>query len=146
MSRIPPMLLLAAAVAGLCIYGGMRAPWTTLDECLSAPSLHDGELITTPHEALIGRVMDGGFTLQWDGREITVRGSAPELKPGTYVRLNAIFHREGYLEAREIHVGRFRRTKMAVSAAAAAVVFALLWRRFAWDRAQGGFGERRRGG
>ena len=142
MIRLSAMVLLAALIAFFCAYGGLREPGETLDGCLADPAAHDGAMVCSPHESVIGRVMEGGFTLKWDGREIPVRGISRYLKSGTYVGVRGIFHREGYIEARAIHVGRFRRLKMLASVAGAAVVFALLWKGLRWDPVQRGFRER----
>lgn len=140
--RLAAAIALTALVVFLCTYGGLRGPWTTLDECLADPAGCDGAEVYSPHESIIGRVTGEGFTLRWNGREFPVRGSARHMKPGTYVGVRGIFHHEGYIEARAIHVGRFRWLKMAVSVVGVAVVFALLRRGLRWDRARRGFAER----
>jgi hypothetical protein len=142
MIRACAMLALAALVAAACVYAGLRAPRSTLDECLSAPASHDGAFVVSPHEATVGRVAADGFTLRWGGGEIPVRGRAAGARPGDYVRVAGIFRGEGYLEARAVHVGRYRRMKMAVSAAAAAAVFVLFRRGYYWDRRRRGIAAR----
>ena len=142
MIRLSAAIVLVLLIALLCAYGGLREPWVTIDGCLADPAAHDGATVYSPHESVIGRVMEGGFILSWGGREIPVRGNARYLKAGTYVGVRGIFHREGYIEARAIHVGRFRRLKMLASMAGAAVVFAMLWRGFRWDPVHRGFREK----
>jgi hypothetical protein len=142
MIRLSAAIGLVVLIALLCAYSGFHEPGATLDGCLADPAAHDGAMVYSPHESVIGRVMEGGFTLSWDGREIPVRGTARHLKAGTYVGVRGIFHREGYIEARAIHVGRFRRLKMLASVAGAAIVFVVLGKGFVWDRAQRGFRER----
>lgn len=142
MIRLSAAIVLALLIAFLCAYGGLREPGATLDGCLADPAAHDGAMVYSPHESVIGRVTEEGFTLRWGGGEIPVRGTARHLKAGTYVGVRGIFHKQGYIEAREIHVGRFRRLKMLASVAGAAVVFVLLWKGFVWDRAQRGFRPR----
>lgn len=134
--------LLIACIALLCVYAGRHHPGVTLEACLAAPDRYDGVLVYSPHESVIGAVRDGGFTLRWEGCEIAVRGDAPHLKIGEYVGVKGIFHREGYIEALFIHVGRYRRMKMLASVAGAAIVFFLLWRAFRWNAREGGLEQR----
>jgi hypothetical protein len=134
---------LVMVTAILCVYAGLYHPGLTLEECLSRPAACDGAVIYTPHESTIGDIAEGGFTLRWGHREIQVRGVAPSLQRGTYVQVKGVFHKEGYIDALAIHVGRYRRLKMAASAVGAAIVFFLVWKRFIWDSTARAFTERR---
>jgi hypothetical protein len=136
------IIVCVAAVLALCIYAGLCPPVITLDKCLARPAAHDGAIIYTPHESTIGDVVDGGFLLRWGGREIPVRGACPPLPRGTYVMVKGVFHREGYIEALAVHVGRYRRLKMVVSIAGAAIVLYLMWKNFTWDRRERALRER----
>ncbi|MEJ2561767.1 MAG: hypothetical protein P8Z42_03670 [Anaerolineales bacterium] len=136
------MAVCVTVVSALCIYAGLYPPVLTLDDCLAQPAAHDGEVIYTPHESTIGDIVDGGFLLRWGGREIPVRGARPDLPSGTYIMVKGVFHKEGYIEALTIHVGRYRRLKMLVSIAGVAIVFYLLWKNFTWDRRERAFRER----
>jgi hypothetical protein len=140
MRRLAAASALLVLIALLCAYGGFHSPGPTLEQCLADPVAWNGAEVYSPHESVIGRVTEKGFVLRWDGRGIEVRGTARHLTPGTYVGVRGIFRREGYIEAEAIHVGRFRRLKMAVSVAGVAIVFALLRKRFKWDRERRGFG------
>lgn len=132
-----------AVVLALCVYAGLRHPGRTLDDCLAQPAAHDGEIVYTPHESIIGDVVDGGFLLRWSGREIPVRGAFQALPRGAYVQVRGVFHREGYVEAIAVHVGRDRRLKIAVSIAGAAIALYLVWKNFTWDGRERAFRERR---
>jgi len=112
-----------------------------LDDCIADPARYDGAVVFSPHEATAGKIVGGGFLLRWQGREMPVRGNAPDLAAGEYVAVRGIFHREGYIEALSIHVGRYRRTKMLVSVFGAAIVLSLLWKNFRWNSAQSGLQE-----
>jgi len=142
MTRRTAAFALLALVALLCAYGGLYAPGPTLDECLADPGAFDGAVVYAPRESVIGRVTDDGFTLRWRGREVPVRGIERNARPGTYVGVRGKFRRGGWIEAEAVHVGRWRRMKMAVSIVAAAAVGVLLVRRFRWDGEQRGFAPR----
>lgn len=140
--RLAAAVACVVAVLALCVYAGLRHPGLTLDECLARPAEHDGAVIYTPHESTIGDAVDGGFLLRWNGRGIPVRGAFTPLPRGTYVKVKGVFHREGYVEALVIHVGRYRRLKMAVSIVGAAVALYLVWKNFTWDWRERAFRER----
>lgn len=142
MARLAAASALLLAVALICAYAGLRDGGPTLDRCLADPARFDGATVRSPREAVVGEVKNGWFMLRWGGREIPVKGTSPHLKSGAYVAVRGVFRREGYLEASALHVGRYRRLKMAVSVVAAAVVFAMLRRRFRWDRGERAFRER----
>ncbi len=131
-----------AVVLGLCVYAGIHHPGRELDDCLAQPAAHDGAIIYTPRESTIGDIVEGGFLLRWGGRKIPVRGAFSSLPRGTYVQVKGVFHKEGYIEALAIHVGRYRRLKMAVSIAGAAIALYLVWKNFTWDRRERAFRER----
>lgn len=141
MRWVTAVACLTVALA-LCVYAGLYPPGRTLDDCLAQPAEHDGAIIYTPHESTIGDVAEGGFLLRWGGREILVRGAFPSLPRGTYVQVKGVFHRQGYIEALAIHVGRYRRLKMAVSIMGAAIALYLVWKNFTWDRRERAFRER----
>jgi len=132
-----------AVVLALCIYAGLYPPFRTLDDCLAQPAACDGEIIYSPHESTIGDIVDGGFLLRWGDQEIPVQGVCPNLSQGTYVLVKGVFHKEGYIEALVIHVGRYRRLKMLVSIVGVAIVFYLMWKNFTWDRCERAFRERK---
>ncbi|MCX6354504.1 MAG: hypothetical protein NTZ78_06320 [Candidatus Aureabacteria bacterium] len=132
---------LTIGIVLLCIYSGMYHPGVMLDDCIGDPSRYDGVVVFSPHEATVGKITEGGFLLRWQGQEIQVRGNAPGLAAGEYIGVRGVFHREGYVEALSIHVGRYRRTKMLVSVLGAAIVLSLLWKNLRWSSAQSGFQE-----
>lgn len=142
MARISAGIVLAVLIALLCAYGGLYAPGPTLDECLADPAAFDGAVVYAPRESVVGSVTNDGFILKWAGREFPVRGVARNARPGHYVGVRGIFRSDGFIEAEAIHVGRFRRLKIAMSVVGACVMFALFLRGYTWDRAQRGFRPR----
>ena len=145
MRAVAASVLLAVIVA-LCIYSGTRPPELSLDDCLREPSSHDGAVVFTPREARLGKVMDGGFTVRWGGREITVRGDPPDAPPGTYIQVKGRFHAEGYLDEIAARTGRYREIKIAVSAVAVLIVVWLLGRDLRWDGGERAFRVKERKG
>lgn len=134
---------LVMVIVILCVYAGLYHPGLTLEECLSRPAACDGAVIYTPHESTIGDIAEGGFTLRWGGGEILVRGAFPYLPRGTYVQVKGVFHKEGYIDALAIHVGRYRRLKMVASVVGAAIALYLVWKYFGWDPRVRAFRERK---
>ena len=90
----------------------------------------------------MGQLFGSMWALRWAGREFPVRGVARNARPGHYVGVRGIFRSDGFIEAEAIHVGRFRRLKIAMSVVGAGVMFALFLRGYTWDRAQRGFRPR----
>lgn len=140
--RLAIAIVIGSIIALLCAYSGLRHPGISLDDCLANPEEYDGKIVCSPYEATIGRITEDGFMLRWDGKEIPVRGTSPDLKEGTYGQVKGIFHREGYIEAIAVGVGEYRWLKMATSLAATAIVLYLLCRGFRWDRAARAFREK----
>jgi hypothetical protein len=140
--RIIAACALVLIIALLCVYSGLYHPGVTIDACLADPARHDGAIVYSPHESTAGAVSNGGFIMRWDHREISVRGTIPDLSPGEYVGVKGIFRKEGYIEALSVHSGRYRRAKMLVSIFGPVIVVYLLWKKFRWDSAKRGFEER----
>ncbi|MCX6356663.1 MAG: hypothetical protein NT045_02105 [Candidatus Aureabacteria bacterium] len=134
MMRLLTAAGLSALVIVLCVYCGRHHPGISIEECLSSPGTHDGLIVYSPHESDIGALTGDGFILRWHAGAIPVKGKAPHLRVGEYVGVKGVFRKEGYVDAVVIHVGRYRRLKMAASAAAAVAVFYLLHREFTWIR------------
>ena len=134
---------LVMVVVILCVCAGLYHPGLTLEKCLSLPAACDGAIIYTAHESTIGDIVEGGFSLRWGGGEILVRGAFPSLPRGTYVQVKGVFHKEGYIDALAIHVGRYRRLKMVASVVGAAIALCLVWENFRWDPGERAFRERK---
>jgi len=115
-SRPYQIAAILAAMVGLSLYGRYHNPWLSLEECLKDPERFDGCIVNEFHEPRIQTVHSDGFTLmQKDGPSIRVVGPMTGLKIGEYVGLEAVFHKEGYLEAVKFRTARNRRAKMAFS-------------------------------
>lgn len=119
--------VIVIVMIGLSLYGRFHNPWLGLEECLKDPQRYDGRIVNEFREPRIQSIVAGGFILaQRDGPSIRVVGSMTGLKIGEYVGLNAVFHKEGYLEAVAFRMARNRREKMALSLIPAVLVLVLL--------------------
>jgi len=85
---------------------------------MSDPEMHDGtQLELGPDTVIIGLTEDG-LTVYYRGYRLPViykEGGIGEDAVGVYVSILGIFHRDGYIEAKKLHVHRKRKLKMAVS-------------------------------
>jgi hypothetical protein len=70
-----------------------------------------------------------------------VNGTIQELNKNDHIDIVAIFHKEGYLELKEFHVRKFRRSKIFLSILPILFVTWLFFRRYRFDKAKGIFVE-----
>ena len=131
--RISGLLLI---LAGLLYYGHRFNPEIKLSMCLKNPTRYDGREIPVGTEARVIKRLADGFILQEMNHTIHVKGANQEISPGEYVRIRAIFHKEGYLELKRIYVAKGRRLKIFLSIVPAVLVLSLLFKiyRFDWRR------------
>ena len=131
--RISGLLLI---LAGLLYYGHQFNPEINLSMCLKDPTRYDGREIPVGTEAKVIKRLADGFILQEMGHTIRVKGDLQDIAPGEYVRMRAIFHKEGYLELKRIYVAEGRRLKIFLSIVPAVLVLFLLFKiyRFDWRR------------
>ena len=65
--------------------------------------------------------------------KITVMGSADGLRTNDYIDAVVVFHKEGYLELKEIYVRKMRRLKIAISVLPVLLVMWLVLRQYKLD-------------
>ncbi len=133
---------LLAVLAGLAVYGYLYNPVGKLSKCLADPERHDGRIIGVGTEAKVVELLPEGFVIQELGQRIAVAGDLPKASPGDYIRIRAIFHKEGYLELDQLYVAKGRRAKIFVSIVPALLVIFLLFRTYRFDWRQLLFRER----
>ena len=133
---------LALSLIGLSLYGKVFDPTVTLQMCLRAPEKYDGALIEVGTEATVGDVLADGFTIRQMGKTVRVVGRSEDVAPGEYVNLLAVFHDGPWLELRRLHVAKYRRAKILLSAIPAVGVILLFLYRFRFDIHRFEFSER----
>ncbi len=104
--------------------------------CLNDPLRYDGKEIGVGTEATVVEILADGFLLRQMGQTIRVEGNSQNASPGDFVRLSAVFHRQGYLELRHLYVAKGRRLKIVLSIIPALLVLFLVLKtyRFDWRR------------
>ncbi len=104
--------------------------------CLRDPLRYDRQEIGVGTEAKVVEIFPGGFMLQEMGRTIRVEGNSLNALPGDFVRLRAVFHKEGYLELKHLYVAKGRRLKIVISILPALLVLFLILKsyKFNWRR------------
>ncbi len=124
---------LFALLTGLITYGYLHNPAGKLRKYLADPLRYDGQQIDVDIEAKVVKLLPDGFIIQELGQMIRVNGNPQTASPGDFIRLRAIFHKEGYLELKQLHVGKRRRSKIFVSIVPVFLVFLLLLRTYRID-------------
>lgn len=127
------IIALLAVLVGLAAYGYLLNPVGKLSKCLANPDLYDGQLIGVGTEAKVVELLPEGFIIQELGQRIRVVGDPPDASPGDYIRIRAVFHKEGYLELERSYVAKGRRAKIFVSIVPALLVIFLLFRTYRID-------------
>lgn len=120
-------------LVGLVWYGYEYNPTVSLQMCLNDPLLYDGREIDAGMETKVVEIIPDGFILQQGGRTIRVMGDRQNASPGDYVGLQAVFHKEGYLELKSLYVAKGRRLKIVLSALPVLLVLFLLFKNFRFD-------------
>jgi hypothetical protein len=105
----------------------------TLQMCLDDPLKYDGMEIGVGTEAKVIQLLPDGFIVREVGRTFRVKGNPQEASLGDFVRMRAVFHKEGYLELTRLQVAKGRYTKIVVSIAPALLVLFLLFRTYKFD-------------
>lgn len=123
-------------LGGLLWYGYRNNPSLSLEMCLRDPLRYDREEIGVGTEAKVVEILPDGFLLKEMGRTIRVKGDPQNASPGDFVRLRAVFHRQGYLELKHLYIAKGRRFKIYISIVAALLILFLVLRtyRFDWRR------------
>ncbi len=133
---------LLAVLAGFTVYGYLYNPGGKLGKCLANPERYDGRIIGVGTEARVVELLPEGFVIQELGKKIRVIGDLPKASPGDYIRIRAVFHKEGYLELEQLYVAKGRQTKIFISIVPALLVIFLLFRTYRFDWRQLLFRER----
>lgn len=115
---------------GLIYYGYRYNPRVNLSMCLNDPLKYDRYEVSIGTEAKVVERLSDGFILQEMGHTIRVKGDPQNVSPGDYVRLRAIFHKEGYLDLKLLYVAKGRRLKILVSIAPVVLVLFLFFRTY----------------
>lgn len=128
------IIIYSTILAGLIVYGKLYFPATTLQMCLQNPEIHDGKTINIGNEATVQKLTKDGFIIRQLGRTIPVKSSTVEsLKPGVFINFTAVFHKEGWLEAKQVHVMKKRRVKIWISVLPVIVIFILFFNQFKFN-------------
>lgn len=129
-------LVLVLILVGLVYYGYRNNPSVGLQVCLDNPLGYDGREIGVGTEATVVRRLTDGFIVKELGRTIRVEGNPQEASPGDFVRMRGVFHKEGYLELKQLYVAKQRRLKILISIVPVLFVLVLFFRtyRFDWRR------------
>lgn len=99
----------------LLVYSRMTYPHLTLSMCLHSPDKFDGRLISVTNEITVSRITNDGFMIDHEGKDFLVRGTTKDLHKGEYITIKGIFHKEGWLELKDIHIANNRRLKIYLS-------------------------------
>jgi len=129
------ILLLFITVCGLGYYNTRTSPWISVADCLEDPEAYDGKLVTRYREPLIGEIFADGFQLiQKNAPSIRVYADTTGLISGKFVGMRAVFHKQGYIEVRSLHVAKRRRYKIWISVLPVFLVGFLCLKTFRWNQ------------
>ena len=124
-------LLLTIILA--CLYSKSRYENLTLHECLTSPGQCEGAVLKLGNNTRTGKVHEDSFEIRNGADKITVVGSADGLKTNDYIEMIAVFHKEGYLELRDIYVRKLRMIKIVVSVLPVLLTTWLFARRYKFE-------------
>ncbi|MBN1559267.1 hypothetical protein JW998_03410 [candidate division KSB1 bacterium] len=116
----------------LVLYGRFFHPFVTLQMCLADPEKYDGVTIHVGNEAVIVEVLPDGFSLEQLGRRVRVLGPR-DVRVGEFIILNAVFHKEGWLEVKRMRIAEKRRAKIWLSVFPAVFICIYFVARFRFD-------------
>lgn len=132
-NRLILNFVLLLVLVGLIYYGYRNNPAVTLQMCQNDPLRYDQKEIDVGTEAKVVEVLPDGFLLKEMGRTIRVKGDHQNVSQGDSVRMQAVFHKEGYLELKRLHVAKGRRLKIFISIVPALLVLFFLFRTYRFD-------------
>jgi len=124
---------LLLSLVALVWYGCRFYPRMTLQMCLDDPLKYDGMEIGVGTEAKVIQLLPDGFIVREVGRTFRVKGNPQDASLGDFVRMSAVFHKEGYFELKHLQVAKGRYIKIVVSIAPALLVLFLLFRTYRFD-------------
>lgn len=113
--RILKVTGLALTILLACLYSQNRYGKLTLHECLTSPGQCEGAVLKLGNNTRTGTVHEDRFEILKGADKITVVGSAEGLKTNDYIEMIAVFHKEGYLELKDIYVRKLRVLKIVIS-------------------------------
>lgn len=113
--RLGRMAIYVSVMVFFVIYGYKNNPSVTLQMCLTSPEKYDGELLEIGNEIIVDELTLYGFTVKQQGNTVEVWGDNSGVRENEYIVLKAIFHQGPWLELREFHVAKRRRTKIYIS-------------------------------
>jgi hypothetical protein len=142
-SRTAKVIVCLLLMLGLLAYGKLFNPAVTLEMCLEDPERFDGKLIGVGMEATVVELLSEGFIIREMGKTIKVIGTAEDIKPGDYITISAVFHKEGWLDLKASYVATYRRLKMVVSLFPALLIIASFFIKYRFDFVQFEFCERK---
>ena len=124
---------LLLSLIALVWYGYRFNPRVMLKMCLDDPIKYDGIGIEVGTEAKVTKLLPDGFIVKEAGRTIRVKGNPQNASMGDFVRMRAVFHKEGYLELKRLQVAKGKYIKIVVSIVPALLVLFLLFRTYKFD-------------
>jgi len=94
---------------------------------LNEPEKYDGVVVEVPGVARVSRVMQDGFYLTLGKNRIKVKGTVKNLNEGDFVALVSVFHKEGYLELKEVRVRTEKMYSVKIIVSLLATSLVLIW-------------------
>ena len=127
------VLSLILLIFTACFYSQHKYREFSLQDCLSNPEHGDGVTLKFGGNSKAGEVSEDRFELVRGKDKMTVMGRVGDLKKNDYIVMKAIFHKEGYLELKDIHVRKLRRLKIYLSVLPVFLVVGLILRQYKFD-------------
>lgn len=115
LKRLLRIFLYTVCLVSLVIFGYRNNPAITLQMCLENPEKYDGRQIEIGNEIIVYSVTQFGFIIEQMDNLIEVRGETTGIEPLEYISLKAVFHSGPWLELKDYHVAKRRRTKVYIS-------------------------------
>lgn len=136
MMRPLRMIMLAALLLALVLYGKRHDPNVTVAMCLDEPERFDGRLIEIGREVTLEQSWPDSFRIRQMGFTAVIHGDAAAARPGDYLHFLATFTAPDCFELERLYVASGRRSKIAWSLLPVVVLGLLWWRqyRFSFSR------------
>lgn len=127
------VLVSLAAVGMMMAYAGLKPPLPTIEQCLANPARYEGALVSTGSGGKIQRIEPWGFWMKRKAGDVRMVGSSAGLHRGEVVFLEAVFHKEGYFEIKQLYESRYRHIRILASMAGLIGVFWLFSRNYQFN-------------
>ncbi len=118
----------------LCWYAYGNPPVPSLADIISRADSFVNQPVELYVETTVERLQPDGFWLRQRGARIFVRGDTGKAAPGDYVTVTGVLLPDTTVALQAMYVGKGRRIKMAVSAVAVVLAFAVFLRSIRWTR------------